>query len=138
MKREPAKTKHRKWHKKAGIKKGNAARGTKVSFGDFGLKAVTGSRITFNQLESARIAMARYMKRQGKLWIRVSLDKPITKKPNETGMGKGKGSVDHYVVMIRPGQVLFELSGIPQETAAEAVKLAAFKLPIKAKFVKAF
>lgn len=136
MKREPAKSKHRKWHKMAGHKKGQATRGTKVSFGEFGLKAVTGGRLTYNQLEAVRVAMARFMKRQGKLWIRVSPYKPITKKPTEVGMGKGKGSVDHYVIFVRPGQVLFELSGIPEDIAKEAVRRAGYKLPIKIKFVK--
>lgn len=136
MKREPAKIKHRKWQKMAGLRKGKAVRGTKVSFGEFGLKAMTGKRLTYNQLESARVTIARYIKRQGKMWIRVSPHKPITKKPTETGMGKGKGSVDHYVVNIRPGQVLFEVSGVPEIEAQEAIRLAGYKLPVKIKFVK--
>lgn len=136
MKREPAKVKHRKWHKKAGQKHGKTFRGAKVSFGDFGLKVLEPSRITFNQLEAARVTIARYIKKQGKMWIRISPDKPITSKPVEVGMGKGKGSVDHYVSYVRPGKILFELSGVSEELAKQAIKRAGYKLPVKISFVK--
>lgn len=136
MKREPAQVKHRKWHKHAGHKSGVASRGTELTFGQYGLMALQGTRITFSQLESARVTIARYLKKQGKMWIRVSLDKPITKKPTEVGMGKGKGAVDHYVSFIRPGKIIFEISGVPESLAREAVRFAGFKLPIKIKFVK--
>jgi large subunit ribosomal protein L16 len=135
MKREPAKLKHRKWHKRAGLKKGKALRGTTVDFGEFGLKALEGTRITYAQMESARVTIARFIKKQGKMWIRLSPDKPITTKPVEVGMGKGKGAVDHYVRDIRAGKILFELSGIPEETAREAIKRAGYKLPVKVAFV---
>jgi large subunit ribosomal protein L16 len=114
---------------------GEAQRGTKVSFGSFGLKALAGGRITNRQIESARIAMNRYMKRDGKVWIRIFPDKPITAKPLEVRMGKGKGALDHWVAPIKPGRILFEIDGVPEAVAAEALRLAAQKLPMKCKFV---
>ncbi len=130
---QPKRTKYRKQHKLR--YNGLAQRGTKVSFGSFGLKAVTAGRLTNRQIESARIAMTRYMKREGKVWIRIFPDKPITKKPQEVRMGKGKGALDHWVAPIKPGRMLFEIDGVSQEVAAEALRLAAQKLPVLCKFV---
>lgn len=130
---QPKRTKYRKQQKLR--YNGLAHRGTKVSFGSFGLKAVTGGRITNRQIESARIAMNRYMKREGKVWIRIFPDKPITAKPLEVRMGKGKGALDHWVCPIKPGRVLFEIDGVSEEVAAEALRLAAQKLPVQCKFV---
>lgn len=130
----PKRTKYRKYQK--GRIKGNASRGTRISFGDFGLKALEPGRITSRQIEAARVAMTRRMKRVGKVWIRIFPDKPITKKPAETRMGKGKGSPEYWVAPVRPGRVLFEIGGgISEELAREALRLAAHKLPIKTKFV---
>jgi large subunit ribosomal protein L16 len=109
-------------------------RGNKISFGSFGLKAITSGRLTSRQIEAARIAMTRYMKREGKVWIRIFPDKPITSKPLEVRMGKGKGGLDHYVCPIKPGRMLFELDGVPIEVAKEALRLAAQKLPVLTKF----
>jgi len=113
---------------------GLSYRGNKISFGSFALKAVTAGRLTSRQIESARIAMTRYMKREGKVWIRVFPDKPITSKPLEVRMGKGKGALDHYVCPIKPGKIMFELDGVPLEVAQEALRLAAQKLPVLTKF----
>lgn len=130
----PKRTKHRKLHK--GRIKGNASRGTRVDFGDFGIKAMEMGRITSRQIEAARIAMTREMKRAGKVYIRIFPDKPITKKPAEVRMGKGKGSVDHWVAPVRPGRILFEIGGgVTLEVAREAMRLAQQKLPIKTKMV---
>lgn len=130
----PKRTKYRKYQK--GRIKGNATRGSSVDFGDFGLKALEPGRITSRQIEAARVAMTRRMKRVGKVWIRIFPDKPITKKPAETRMGKGKGSPEYWVAVVKPGRVLFEIGGgIPEELAREALRLAAHKLPIKTKFV---
>lgn len=118
-----------------GRNKGLAYRGSKVSFGSFGLKAINEGRLTNRQIESARIAMTRYMKREGKVWIRIFPDKPITSKPQEVRMGKGKGALDHYVAMIKPGRIMFELDGVPAEVAHEALRLAAQKLPVQTKVV---
>ena len=115
--------------------KGLAHKGSKVSFGSYGLKAMTSGRLTNRQIEAARIAMTRHMKREGKVWIRIFPDKPITSKPQEVRMGKGKGALDHYVAVVKPGRVLFEIDGIPYETAAEALRLAAQKLPVLTKIV---
>jgi large subunit ribosomal protein L16 len=116
--------------------KGNATRGTRINFGDFGLKALEPGRITSRQIEAARVAMTRKMKRVGKVWIRIFPDKPITKKPAETRMGKGKGSPEYWVAPVRPGRVLFEIGGgISEELAREALRLAQHKLPIKTRFV---
>jgi large subunit ribosomal protein L16 len=130
---QPKRTKYRKQQKLR--YNGEAQRGTKVSFGSFGLKALAGGRITNRQIESARIAMNRYMKREGKVWIRIFPDKPITAKPLEVRMGKGKGALDHWVAPIKPGRILFEIDGVPEAVAAVALRLAAQKLPMKCKFV---
>ena len=131
----PKKVKHRKWHKSAGQKKGMASRGTKLSFGSLGLKALTGARLTSRQIEAARRAMTRHVKRGGKIWIRVFPDKPITRNPAETGMGGGKGSVDHFVTVVRPGKIIFEMDGIEEDLAKEALRRASHKLPIKTKII---
>ena len=130
----PKRTKYRKMMK--GRIKGNATRGTRINFGDFGIKALEPGRITSRQIEAARIAMTRRMKRVGKVHIRIFPDKPITAKPAEVRMGKGKGSVEKWVAVVRPGRVLFEIGGgVPEELAREAMRLAQQKLPIKTKFV---
>ena len=118
-----------------GRNKGIAHRGSRVSFGSFGLKTLESGRITNRQIEAARIAMTRFMKREGKVWIRIFPDKPITSKPLEVRMGKGKGNLDHYVCPVRPGRMMFELDGVTQEVAFEALRLAAQKLPVKTKTV---
>lgn len=123
----PRKVKHRKQYK--GRMRGAAQRGAELAFGDYALKAVGCGRMTAQQIEAARIAINRKIKRGGQLWIRVFPDKPITKKPAETRMGKGKGAPDHWVMTIRPGRILYELKGIPEELAMEALRLASFKLP---------
>lgn len=130
----PKRVRHRKVHK--GRKNGLAYRGSDVSFGDYGLQALTVGRITSRQIEAARIAMTRHVKRGGKVWIRVFPDKPITKKPAETRMGKGKGAPDHWVAIVKPGRVLYELDGVPEDVAREAIRLAGHKLPVKTRFVK--
>jgi large subunit ribosomal protein L16 len=129
----PKKVKYRRTQK--GRMKGKAWRGSTVSFGDFGLKAMECGYITDRQIEAARVAMTRFIKRGGKVWIRMFPDKPITRKPAETRMGSGKGAPDHWVVVVRPGKILFEMEGVPQETAAEAMRLAAQKLPLQCKMV---
>jgi large subunit ribosomal protein L16 len=123
----PRKVKHRKQFK--GRMRGEAQRGSDLSFGDYALKAVGCGYMTAQQIEAARIAINRKVKRGGKLWIRIFPDKPITRKPAETRMGKGKGAPDHWVAVVRPGRVLYELKGIPEELALDALKLASFKLP---------
>ena len=123
----PRKVKYRKQFK--GRMRGEAQRGSDISFGDYALKAIGCGYMTAQQIESARIAINRKVKRGGKLWIRIFPDKPITKKPAETRMGKGKGAPDHWVAVVRPGKVLYELKGIPEELALEALRLASFKLP---------
>ncbi len=115
--------------------KGNAGRGTSVSFGSFGLKATEPAWITSRQIEAARIAMTRFMKRDGKIWIRIFPDKPVTKKAAETRMGSGKGSPEFWVAVVKPGRVMFEADGVSKEVATEAFRLAAKKLPIKTKFI---
>jgi len=130
----PRKVKHRKWFK--GKSKGKAQRGYLVSFGSFGLKSISTKWITARQLEAARRAIMRYLKKGGKLWIRVFPDKPVTKKGGEVGMGGGKGKVDHYVVAIKAGRILFELDGVSEEIAKDAFRKASDKLPVKTKFVK--
>ena len=130
---QPKRTKYRKQQK--GRNKGLAYKGSSIDFGAFGLKAITRGRLTNRQIESARIALTRYMKREGNVWIRIFPDKPITKKPQEVRMGKGKGALDHYVAQIKPGRVLFEMDGVSMETAQEAFRLAAQKLPLMTKFV---
>ncbi|MFN3202307.1 MAG: 50S ribosomal protein L16 [Bradymonadia bacterium] len=129
----PKRTKFRKQQK--GRLRGLAKGGTDVHFGEFGLQALSHGRVTARQIEAARIAMTRHVKRTGKIWIRVFPDKPISKKPAETRMGKGKGAVDHWVVMIRPGRVMYEMEGVSEELAREAFRLAAHKLPVKTRFL---
>lgn len=129
----PKRVKHRKVQK--GRMKGTATRGNKVTYGDFGLVATEPTWITSNQIEAARIAMTRYTKRGGKVWIKIFPDKPISKKPLETRMGKGKGSPEYWVAVVKPGRVMFELAGVSEDIAREAFRLAANKLPIKCKFV---
>lgn len=130
---QPKRTKYRKQQK--GRNNGLAHRGSVISFGSFGLKSMESARITSRQIESARIAMTRYMKREGKVWIRIFPDKPITSKPLEVRMGKGKGALDHYVDPIQPGRIMFEIDGVPAEVAKEALRLAAQKLPVITKMV---
>lgn len=129
----PKKVKRRRVMK--GRMRGKATRGEKLDFGEFGLKALEAGWITDRQIEAARIAMTRHVKRGGKIWIRMFPDKPITKKPAETRMGSGKGAPDHWVAVVKPGRVLYEIQGVDVELAREAFKLAAQKLPIKTKFV---
>lgn len=129
----PKKVKHRKMMK--GRMTGAAYRGSDLSFGEFGLQAQECGWITTRQIEAGRIAMTRFIKRGGKIWIRIFPDKPITKKPAETRMGKGKGAPEDWVCVIKPGRVLFEMEGVPRETAIEAFRLAAYKLPISTKII---
>ncbi len=129
----PKRVKYRKTQR--GKMKGNESRGTSVDFGSFGLKALEQAWITSRQIEAARVAMNRFMKRDGKVWIRIFPDKPVTKKPAETRMGSGKGSPEFWVAVVKPGRIMFEADGIPKATAEEAFRLAAAKLPIKTKFV---
>jgi large subunit ribosomal protein L16 len=130
---QPKRTKFRKQQKMRN--RGLATRGNKVSFGEFGLKATTRGRITARQIEAARRAMTRHIKRGGKIWIRIFPDKPITKKPLEVRQGKGKGSVEYWVAQIQPGRMLYEMEGVTEEIAREAFKLAAAKLPVQTTFV---
>ena len=129
----PKKTKYRKMQK--GRNRGKATRGNKVTEGQYGLQATEAGWITSNQIEAARVAMTRFIKRGGKVWIKIFPDKPITKKPAETRMGKGKGAPEYWVAVVKPGRVMFEIAGVPEETAKEALRLAMHKLPVKAKFV---
>ena len=129
----PRKVKYRKQQR--GRNKGKANRGNSVAFGQYGLKAMEAHWITSRQIEAARVAMTRYIKRGGKVWIRIFPDKPVTKKPAETRMGKGKGSPEYWVAVVKPGRIMFELAGVPEDIAKEAMRLAAHKLPIKTKFV---
>ena len=131
---QPKKTKYRKSQK--GRMKGNAQRGALINFGSYGIKALQESFITSRQIEAARIAATRYMKREGQLWIRIFPDKVLTKKPAEVRMGKGKGAPEYWVAVVKPGRVLFECDGVPFNVAQEALRLAAQKLPIKTKFIK--
>ena len=130
----PKRVKHRKQFR--GRMKGRAMRGNVVSHGEFGLVALEPSWITNRQIEAARIAMTRYINRGGKVWIKIFPDKPVTAKPAETRMGSGKGSPEYWVAVVKPGRVMFEMAGVPEEIAREAMRLAAHKLPIKTKFVK--
>ena len=129
----PKRSKYRKVQK--GRMRGKASRGNYVSEGEYGLQALEAGWITSNQIEAARIAMTRFTKRGGKVWIKIFPDKPITKKPAETRMGSGKGNPEYWVAVVKPGRVMFEMAGIPEETAREALRLAMHKLPIKTKFV---
>ncbi len=130
----PKRVKHRKQFR--GRMKGKAMRGNTVQFGDYGLQALEPAWISSRQIESSRRAIMRHIKRRGRVWIRIFPDKPVTKRAAESRMGKGKGAVDHYVAVVKPGHVLFEMSGIEEDLAREALRLAAFKLPISTKFVK--
>ncbi len=130
---QPKRTKYRKMQK--GRMKGNAHRGSSLAFGSFGLKALDSCWLTNRQIEAARVALTRYMKREGKVWIRVFPDKPVTAKPLEVRMGKGKGAPSHWVAVVKPGKIVFELEGVPIEVAQEALRLAAQKLPVKTKMV---
>ena len=129
----PKRVKYRRVHR--GRLKGKAYRGNKVTYGDYGLQALEPAWITSNQIESARIAMTRYIKRGGQVWIKIFPDKPVSKKPMGTRMGSGKGTPEYWVAVVKPGRVLFEIQGVPEETAREAMRLAMHKLPIKCKFV---
>ncbi|EHQ87470.1 50S ribosomal protein L16 [Desulfosporosinus youngiae] len=129
----PARVKHRKQHR--GRLTGKATRGNKITFGEFGLMALEAGWITNRQIEAARIAMTRYIKRGGQVWIKIFPDKPITAKPAETRMGSGKGSPEYWVAVVKPGRVMFELNGVTEEQAREALRLAMHKLPVKCKFV---
>ncbi len=129
----PKRVKYRRVHR--GRLKGVATRGNTIAYGEFGLKALEPAWITSNQIEAARIAMTRYIKRGGQVWIKIFPDKPITEKPAETRMGSGKGSPEYWVAVVKPGRVLFEIAGVDEETAREAMRLAANKLPIKCKFI---
>ena len=131
----PKRSKHRKMQK--GRNRGKATRGTEVTYGEYGLQAVEAGWITSNQIEAARIAMTRFIKRGGKVWIKIFPDKPITKKPAETRMGSGKGSLEYWVAPVKPGRIMFEMSGVAEEIAREAFRLASHKLPVKTKFVLA-
>ncbi len=129
----PKRVKFRKTHR--GRMKGISSRASSISFGEYGLKALEPSWLTSQQIEAARVALTRHLKRGGKVWIRVFPDKPVTAKPAETRMGKGKGSPEYWVAVVKPGRVLFELEGIPEELAREAMRLAAHKLPLRTKFI---
>ncbi len=129
----PKRVKYRRVHR--GRMTGKALRGNKVTYGEYGIQALEPGWITANQIEAARVAMTRYCKRFGKVWIKIFPDKPVTKKPAEVRMGSGKGSPEFWVAVVKPGRVMFELAGVPEETAREALRLAAMKLPLKTKFV---
>ncbi len=131
---QPKRTKFRKQHK--GRIHGTAKGGTDLNFGAFGLKAVEPERVTARQIEAARRAITRHMKRQGRVWIRIFPDNPVTAKPTEVRMGKGKGSPDYWAAKVKPGRIMFEIDGVPEDTAREAMRLAAAKLPIKCRFVQ--
>ena len=130
----PKRVKYRRVQR--GRMKGKALRGNKVTYGDFGLQALEPAWITSNQIEAARVAMTRYCKRFGKVWIKIFPDKPVTQKPAETRMGSGKGSPEYWVAVVKPGTVMFEIGGVSEELAREAMRLAMYKLPIKCKFIK--
>lgn len=130
----PKRVKHRKQQR--GRMRGQATRGSKISFGEYGLKAMEPHWITNRQIESARVAITRHMKRQGKLWIRIFPDKPVTVKPAETRMGKGKGAPEYWVAVVKPGRILFEIEGVEPDIARRAMQLASAKLPLKTKFVQ--
>lgn len=129
----PKRVKHRRVHR--GRMTGKATRGNTIAYGEFGLMAMEPSWITSQQIEAARIAMTRYIKRGGKVWIKIFPDKPVTEKPAETRMGSGKGSPEYWVAVVKPGRIMFEISGVSEEVAREAMRLASHKLPIKCKFV---
>ncbi len=131
----PKRIKYRKQHRPRNMS-GNANKGNEITYGDFALQALEPAWVTNRQIEAARIAINRYIKRGGKLWIKIFPDRPITVKPAETRMGKGKGSPEYWIAVVKPGRIMFELSGVSEEVAREAMRLAAHKLPIKCKFVK--
>jgi large subunit ribosomal protein L16 len=131
---QPKKVKHRKQHK--GRMRGKAYRGSNLDFGDYGLQSLECCRVTARQIEAARVAMTRHAKRGGKVWIRIFPDKPITKKPAETRMGKGKGNPEEWVAVVRPGRMLYEMEGVPSNVAREALRLAAHKLPMATRIVE--
>ena len=131
----PKKTKHRKWQRGRSKKRLTETRGMTIAYGSFGLKAMSPAWMDGRQLEAARKTITNFLKREGKVWIRVFPDKPITKKPPEVTLGGGKGDVDKYVVVIKPGRVLFEVDGVPKETAVQALKMAGYKLPVRTKIV---
>ena len=130
----PKRVKYRRVHR--GRMKGKALRGNKVTYGDFGIMATEPAWVTSNQIEAARIAMTRYIRRGGQVWIKIFPDKPVTEKPAETRMGSGKGSPEYWVAVVKPGRVLFEIGGVTEEAAKEAIRLAGHKLPMKTKFVR--
>lgn len=132
---QPKKTKYRRTQKNKGQLKGNAKRGSDIAFGSFAIKSMDTKWVTSRQIEAARIAVTRFMKREGKVWIRIFPDKPITKKPLEVRMGKGKGPLEHYAAVVKPGRILFEADGVPMDVAKEALRLAAQKLPVRTKFI---
>lgn len=132
----PKKVKHRKWQKGRSLKRTFETRGTELSFGSFGLQSLESYWITSAQIEAARRALTNFIKREGKIWIRIFPDKPITQKPPEVTMGAGKGAVDHYVFPVKPGRILFEMDGVNQDIAEKAFRLAGHKLPVKTKMVK--
>ncbi len=132
----PKKVKYRKQQR--GRMKGKAWRGHTVAFGDYGLKAMEPAWLTDRQIEAARVAITRFIKRSGRIWIRVFPDKPVTKKPQETRMGKGKGNPEYWVAVVRPGRILYEMEGVPEDVAREAMRLAGHKLPIRTKFTARF
>ena len=129
----PKRVKHRKQFR--GSMKGKALRGNKLAYGDFGIVALEPGWITSNQIEAARVAMTRYVKRGGRVWIKIFPDKPVTAKPAETRMGSGKGALEYWVAVVKPGRVMFEIAGVPEATAKEALRLATHKLPVKCKIV---
>lgn len=131
----PKKVKHRKWQKGRSRSRLTETRGTELSFGSFGLKAESGAWVNSRQIEAARKTISNFIKREGKLWIRIFPDKPVTKRPPEITMGGGKGDVDHYVFPVKPGRILFEMDGVSPEAAREALRLAGFKLPVKTRII---
>lgn len=131
----PKKIKHRKWHKGRRRKRTVATTNTRMSYGNFGLKSEGSAWVTSRQIEAGRRAMTRFVKRGGKIWIRIFPDKPVTAKGTQATMGSGKGAVDHYVSVVRPGTIIYEMSGVSEEVAREAMRLAAHKMPIKTKFI---
>ncbi|MCR4398479.1 MAG: 50S ribosomal protein L16 [Firmicutes bacterium] len=130
----PKRVKHRKQHR--GRMTGKAYRGSEVFYGEYGLQALEPAWVTDRQIEAARVALTRYIKRGGKVWIKIFPDKPVTQKPAETRMGSGKGNPEYWVAVVKPGRIMFELAGVTEEVAREAMRLAAFKLPLKTRFVK--
>jgi len=134
---QPKRVKYRKVQKAKGNMKGNSGRGTQLSNGMFGLKSLDQNLLTSRQIEAARIAATRFMKREGQLWIKIFPDKPITKKPLEVRMGKGKGAPEYFVAVVKPGRIMFEVGGVPMDVAKEALRLAAQKLPVRTKFIVA-